>query len=71
MGERLSARRKITPEEDLVALARVLRYKKVRRVGEMPEKMGLFEMVAPSPLSTDLERMIKHRSGANNPRNID
>ena len=71
MAERLSSRRKVTPEDDLVSLGRVFRYQKVRKIGEIPEKMGLFEMIAPSPLSTDLEKQIKHRSGANNPRNID
>jgi hypothetical protein len=33
--------------------------------------MGLFERVAPCQLSGDLEKLIKGRSGANNPRNID
>jgi hypothetical protein len=33
--------------------------------------MGLFEMIAPSSLSTELEKLIKSRSGANNPLNID
>ena len=36
MSERLSGKGKVTPEEDLVAIARVLRYKKVRKFGEMP-----------------------------------
>ena len=36
MAERLSGKGKITPEEDLIALARVLRYKTVRKFGEMP-----------------------------------
>lgn len=71
MADRLSGRGKITPEEDLIAIARVLRYKKIRKIGEMPENMGLFERVAPCQMSTDLEKQIKTRSGANNPRNID
>jgi hypothetical protein len=37
----------------------------------MPQNMGLFEMLAPSKLSTDLEKLIRSRSGANNPKNID
>ena len=71
MSERLSGKKKITPEEDLIAIARILNYKPVRKFGEMPENIGLFEMIAPSKLSTDLERQIKGRSGANNPKNID
>ena len=42
MAERLSGKGKVTPEEDLIAIARVLRYKKIRKIGEMPENMGLF-----------------------------
>jgi hypothetical protein len=48
-----------------------LKYKPLRKFGEIPENIGLFEMIAPSKLSTDLERQIKGRSGANNPKNID
>lgn len=33
--------------------------------------MGLFETVAPCDLSRELESMIKSKSGANNPLNID
>jgi len=54
MADRLSGRGKITPEEDLIAIARVLRYKKIRKIGEMPENMGLFERVAPCQMSSDL-----------------
>ncbi len=71
MGERLAGKKKVTPEEDLIAIARVLKYKPLRKLGEIPENIGLFEMIAPSKLSTDLERQIKGRSGANNPKNID
>lgn len=71
MAERLLGKKKITPEEDLIAIARVLNYKPIRKLGEVPENIGLFEMIAPSKLSTDLERQIKGRSGANNPKNID
>ncbi len=58
-------------EEDLVHLARILKYQKLRKYGEMPEKIGLFEMVAPSPMSKDLEKLIKSKSGINAPHNID
>lgn len=71
LSERLAGKRKITPEEDLIAIARVLRYKKLRRVGELPENLGLFEVLAPCKLSSDLERLIKGKAGANNLRNID
>lgn len=71
MGERLSGKKKVTPEEDLIAIARVLKYKPLRKFGEIPDNIGLFEMIAPSKLSTDFERQIKGRSGANNPKNID
>jgi len=33
MSERLNGKKKITPEEDLIAIARVLKYKKLRRFG--------------------------------------
>jgi hypothetical protein len=33
MAERLSGKGKITPEEDLIALARVLKYKPIRKFG--------------------------------------
>ena len=55
----------------MIGLARILRYKPIRKVGEKPEKMGLFETVAPCDLSRELESMIKSKSGANNPLNID
>jgi hypothetical protein len=42
MSERLSGKKKITPEEDLIAIARVLKYKPVRKLGEIPENIGLF-----------------------------
>jgi tubulin polyglutamylase TTLL5 len=71
MGERLAGKKKVTPEEDLIAIARVLKYKPLRKLGEIPESVGLFEMIAPSKLSNDLERQIKGRSGSNNPKNID
>lgn len=58
-------------EEDLVHLARILKYKRMRKYGEMPEKIGLFEMVAPSPVSVELEKLIKSKSGVNKPHNID
>jgi len=54
MSERMSGKKKITPDEDLIAIARILKYKKLRKFGEMPESIGLFEMIAPSKLSTDL-----------------
>ena len=54
MSERMSGKKKITPDEDLIAIARVLKYKKLRKLGETPESIGLFQMIAPSKLSTDL-----------------
>lgn len=47
----LSAGKKISVEDDLMGLARILKYKPIRKIGEMPEKLGLFERVAPSPAS--------------------
>ena len=38
----MSGKKKITPDEDLIAIARVLKYKKLRKLGEMPESIGLF-----------------------------
>ena len=74
VSERLSLmenKKKITAEDDLIAIARLLKYKPLRKLGEIPEKMGLFEMVAPSNTSMDLEKLIKSKSCANNPQNID
>ncbi len=74
MSERIQSianNKKISPEEDLIGLARILKYKPVRKVGEKPNKMGLFEVVAPSDTSRELESLIKVKSGANNPLNID
>lgn len=50
----ISAGKKITVDEDLIGLARILRYQPIRRVGEMPAKMGLFERVAPSPACLEI-----------------
>ena len=36
MSDRLSGRGKVTPEEDLIAIARCLKSRTVRKVGEMP-----------------------------------
>jgi hypothetical protein len=55
MNERLTSnKKKFTAEEDLIAIARIMKYKKLRKIGEMPEQMGLFEMIAPGKLSCDL-----------------
>lgn len=48
-----------------------MKYKPIRKVGEKPNRMGLFEVVAPSDASRELESLIKVKSGANNPLNID
>lgn len=72
--ERINAitnKKKITLEDDLIGLARILKYKPIRKVGERPARMGLFEVVAPCEASQELEKLIKAKSGANNPMNID
>ena len=38
----ITNKKKITPEEDLMGLARILKYKPVRKIGERPAKMGVF-----------------------------
>lgn len=50
----LSENKKITAEDDLIGLARVLKYKPIRKIGQIPEKLGLFEIVAPSEASREL-----------------
>lgn len=47
----MTNKKKITAEDDLIGLARILRYKPIRKIGEMPAKMGLFEVVAPCDTS--------------------
>lgn len=45
LGQRIQAianKKKITQEDDLIGLARIMRYKPLRKVGQKPEKMGLF-----------------------------
>ena len=32
----MSSGKKITPEDDLIGLARILRYQPIRKIGEMP-----------------------------------
>jgi len=36
LSERLAGKKKITPEEDLIAIARILKYKPLRKFGEIP-----------------------------------
>ena len=50
----MSAGKKISADDDLISIARILKYKPIRKVGEMPAKMGLFERVAPSPASLEI-----------------
>lgn len=44
-------KRKLTRQDDLIDIGRILNNKKIRKIGEMPQKIGLFEMVAPSDSS--------------------
>lgn len=44
----ITNKKKITADEDLIGLARILKYKPIRKIGQIPSKMGLFEVVAPS-----------------------
>lgn len=54
-----------TPKEDNIDIARILRFKPIRKVGEMPEKMGLFERVAPEKRSQELEKMVEAKFNPN------
>jgi hypothetical protein len=50
LAERINAfsnKRKLSQDDDLIAIARILRYKPIRKIGEIPSNIGLFEMVAP------------------------
>lgn len=43
MAERLKINgRKFSNEEDNIDIARVVRYKRIRKIGEVPDKIGLF-----------------------------
>jgi hypothetical protein len=35
-------KKKISADDDLIGLARILKYKPIRKIGERPTKMGLF-----------------------------
>lgn len=51
--------------EDNVDIGRMLKWKELRKIGEMPKKMGLFERVAPGERSVGLEAMVKARYNPN------
>lgn len=54
-----------TPHEDNIDIARILRFRPLRRVGELPKKMGLFERVAPEKRTEELERLVEAKFNPN------
>ena len=51
--------------EDNIDIGRILKWKPLRKIGEMPAKMGLFERVAPEEKSSSLERLVSIKYNPN------
>lgn len=63
--ERLARKGQSTQREDNIDIGRMVNWRRLRKVGEMPDRMGGFERVLPGGRWQDLEKAVEGRFNPN------